>query len=190
MVVGIGFWLLEPAARRTPSWKTRPLPTSARARGVDPLDLFLDLALQEDFETFYTVYILNMDEAGVEELITNDGTLVSLSDAGAHNALLCDAAYAMHLLSHWVRDKEVFDLPTAIRKVTSDPAEVYGIVDRGRLVPGAFADMILFDPDRLRITGTERHHDLPAGGERLLRRAPGLLGTWVNGVQVFDGWII
>ena len=167
--------------------ENRTVADVARTRGVDPLDLFLDLALQEDFETFYTVYILNMDDAGVEELITNDGTLVSLSDAGAHNALLCDAAYAMHLLSYWVRDKGIFDLPTAIRKVTSDPAEVYGIIDRGRLVPGAFADMILFDPDNLRITGMERHHDLPAGGERLLRRAPGLLGTWVNGVQVFDG---
>ena len=182
-------WVLVTRAGRSENaeLENQTVADIAQARGVDPLDLFLDLALQEEFETFYTFFILNMDEAGVEELITNDGTLVSLSDAGAHNALLCDAAYAMHLLSHWVRDRGVFDLPTAIRKVTSDPANVYGIVDRGRLVPGAFADMILFDPDRLRITGTERHHDLPAGGERLLRRAPGLLGTWVNGVQVFDG---
>ena len=182
-------WILVTRAGRSENadLENRTVADIARARGVDPLDLFLDLALQEDFETFYTFYILNMDEAGVEELITNDGTLVSLSDAGAHNALLCDAAYAMHLLSHWVRDRGVFDLPTAIRKVTGDPADVYGLVDRGSLVHGSFADMILFDPDNLRITGTERHHDLPAGGERLLRRAPGLLGTWVNGVQVFDG---
>ena len=156
-------WVLVTRAGRSENagLEGRTVADIAKARGVDPLDLFLDLALQEDFETFYTFYILNMDEAGVEELITNDGTLVSLSDAGAHNALLCDAAYAMHLLSHWVRDKGVFDLPTAIRKVTSDPADVYGLEDRGSLVPGSFADMILFDPDNLRITGTERHHDLP-----------------------------
>ncbi len=159
----------------------------AEARGVDPLDLFFDLSLEEDFKTIFTIYILNMVEEGVEELISNDGTLISLSDAGAHNSLLCDAAYAMHLFSHWVREKGVFDLPTAIRKVTSDPADVYGFVDRGRLTEGAYADMILFDPDKLRVTGMERHFDLPAGGERLLRRAPGLLGTWVNGVRVFDG---
>ena len=121
-------------------------------RGVDPLDLFLDLALEEDFETVYTFYVLNMDEEGVAELITNDGTLVSLSDAGAHNSLLCDAGYAMHLLSHWVREKGAFDLPSAIRKVTSDPANVYGFLDRGRLTPGAHADMILFDPDTLTVT--------------------------------------
>ena len=47
--------------------------------------------------------------------------------------------------------------------------------------------MILFDPDTITITKMERHFDLPAGGERLLRRAPGLHGTWVNGVRVFDG---
>ena len=78
-------------------------------------------------------------------------------------------------------------LPTAIRKLTSDPADAYGSLDRGRLTPGAWADMILFDPDTVTITNMERHFDLPAGGERLLRRAPGLHGTWVNGVRVFDG---
>jgi len=159
----------------------------AAERGADPLDLFLDLSLEEDFATKYTLYLLNMEEDSVGELLGNDGTLISLSDAGAHNSLLCDAGYAMHLLGHWVRERHLFDLPTAIRKVTSDPAQVFGIIDRGQLTPGAWADMILFDPEVIQITKMERHFDLPAGGERLLRQAPGLLGTWVNGVQVFDG---
>ncbi|MFP6747777.1 MAG: amidohydrolase family protein [Alphaproteobacteria bacterium] len=159
----------------------------AAERGVDPFDLFLDLCLEEDFATKYTFFLLNMEEEGVAPLLLNDGTLISLSDAGAHNSLLCDAGYAMYLFGHWTRDKGLFDLATAIRKVTSDPADAFGIVDRGQLTPGAWADMILFDPDTICITKMERHFDLPAGGERLLRRAPGLLGTWVNGVQVFDG---
>jgi N-acyl-D-aspartate/D-glutamate deacylase len=128
-----------------------------------------------------------MEEEGVAPLLLNDGTLISLSDAGAHNSLLCDAGYAMYLFGHWTREKGLFDLVTAIRKVTSDPADAFGIMDRGQLTPGAWADMILFDPDTISITKMERHFDLPAGGERLLRRAPGLMGTWVNGVQVFDG---
>ena len=159
----------------------------AAERGMDPLDVFLDLGLEEDFGTKYTLFMLNMDEDGVAELLVNDGTLISLSDAGAHNAMLCDAGYAMYLLGHWVRERGLFDLPTAIRKVTSDPADAYGIVDRGRLVPGAWADMILFDPETITITKMEQHFDLPAGGERLMRRVPGLHGTWVNGVRVFDG---
>jgi len=159
----------------------------AARRGEEPLDVFFDVALEDELETYFTLYMLNMDEEGVAELIRNDGTLVSLSDAGAHNSLLCDAGFGMHLLGHWVRETGTFDLPAAVRKVTSDPARLYGMVDRGRLVPGAFADMVLFDPDTVGITALERHFDLPAGGERLLRRAPGLHGTWVNGVQVFDG---
>ena len=165
----------------------RTIADIAAERGADPLDVFLDLGLEEDFQTKYTFYMLNMEEDGVAELLVNDGTLISLSDAGAHNALLCDAGYAMYLFGRWVRERGLFDLATAIRKVTSDPAEAYGIIDRGRLAPGAWADMILFDPDTIRITKMERHFDLPAGGERLLRRAPGLRGTWVNGVRVFDG---
>ena len=159
----------------------------AEERGEDPFDTFLEIGLEENFATKFSFYILNMDEDGVAEIIANDGTLISLSDAGAHNALLCDAGYAMHLFGHWTRDKGLFDLPTAIRKVTSDPANTYGIVDRGVLKLGSWADMILFDPDKIHITKMSRHYDLPAGGERLLRKAPGLHGTWVNGIQVFDG---
>ena len=165
----------------------RTIKDIAIERGQDPFDTFLDIGLEENFGTKFTFYMLNMEEAGVAEIIANDGTLISLSDAGAHNSLLCDAGYAMHLFGHWVREKGLFDLPTAIRKVTSDPADVYGILDRGRLTPGAWADMILFDPEEIHITNMSRHFDLPGGGERLLRSAPGLKGTWVNGVQVFDG---
>jgi N-acyl-D-amino-acid deacylase len=165
----------------------RTIAEIAAAQGRDPLDVFLDLALDEDLQTLFTGRILNVEEDKVGDILRNDGALVSLSDAGAHNTFLCDAGYAMYLFGRWVRELRALDLQTAIRKVTSDPADVYGIVDRGRLGPGAHADMILFDPDTIGITKMERHRDMPAGGERLLRRAPGLHGTWVNGVRVFDG---
>ena len=165
----------------------RSIADIAAAQGRDPIDVFFDLGVEEDLKTVFTGRILNVDEDKVGEILRNDGALVSLSDAGAHNTLLCDAGYAMYLYGRWVRELGAMDLPTAVRKLTSDPADVYGIIDRGRLNVGAFADMILFDPDTITITRTERHRDMPAGGERLLRRAPGLLGTWVNGVRVFDG---
>jgi N-acyl-D-amino-acid deacylase len=165
----------------------RTIAEIADAKGCDPLDAFLDLGLDEDLQTIFTGRILNVDEDKVADILRNDGALVSLSDAGAHNTFLCDAGYAVYLFARWVRELRALDLPTAIRKVTSDPADVYGILDRGRLVPGAHADMILFDPETISITKMSRHRDMPAGGERLLRSAPGLKGTWVNGVQVFDG---
>ncbi|HZK89421.1 MAG TPA: amidohydrolase family protein [Stellaceae bacterium] len=176
------------AARpRNAALEGRTITEIAAAQGRDPLDAFLDLALDEDLQTLFTGRILNVEEDRVGDILRNDGALVSLSDAGAHNTFLCDAGYAMYLFGRWVRELRALDLPTAIRKVTSDPADVYGILDRGRLVPGAQADMILFDPETIGITKMERHRDMPAGGERLLRRAPGLHGTWVNGVRVFDG---
>ena len=165
----------------------RTIAEIAAEQGRDPVDVFFDLGLEEDFRTTFTGRILNNEEDAVGRMLTNDGVLISLSDAGAHNTFLCDAGYAMYLYGRWVREVGLFDLPTAIRKVTSDPADVYGLIDRGRLTRGAWADMILFDPDTITITKMERHRDMPAGGERLLRRAPGLKCTWVNGVRVFDG---
>lgn len=75
----------------------------------------------------------------------------------------------------------------AVRELTSHPAKIYGIRDRGILMPGAWADMILFDPETVGIGAAERVHDLPAGESRIIRRPCGLVGVRVNGVQVHDG---
>ncbi|MFO0987015.1 MAG: amidohydrolase family protein [Alphaproteobacteria bacterium] len=165
----------------------RTIAEIAAARGADPFDAFLDIGLADALETTFTAKLLNAEEDKVEEILAVDGNLVSLSDAGAHHTFFCDAGFGMYFLGHWVREKKRFTLPRAIKKLSSDLADIYGLPDRGRLAPGAWADMILFDPDEIRVGKTERVADLPAGGARLVRRAPGLLGTWVNGVRVFDG---
>lgn len=165
----------------------RTIAEIAKDRGQDPVDAFLDLGLEEGLETVFTAKLLNVEEDKVAELLQDTGCLVSLSDAGAHHTFFCDAGFGMHFLGRWVRDKRLFDLPTAVRKLTSDLADIYGLIDRGRLVSGAWADMILFDPEEIRVTRPERVTDLPANGTRLIRHAPGLKGTWVNGVKVFDG---
>ncbi|WP_416899069.1 MAG: amidohydrolase family protein [Minwuia sp.] len=159
----------------------------AERRGADPLDAFLDLALVEDLRTVFTAKLLNVEEDRVAELLSMPGNLVSLSDAGAHHTLFCDAGFGIHFLSHWVRETGRFSLPEAIAKLTSEPARIYGLEGRGELTVGAAADFILFDPAELALSGTIKLKDLPAGGERLVRRAPGLKGTFVNGVRVHDG---
>ncbi len=77
-------------------------------------------------------------------------------------------------------------LEEGIRRLTSEPAGIYGIRDRGRLTEGAHADLLLFDPQRVGRTESRRVFDLPAGAARLTTDATGVHGVWVNGERVVD----
>ena len=159
----------------------------ATQRGVDPVDLLFDLALDEQLETVFSAKLLNADDDYVEPLLTHEASLVSLSDAGAHLAFLCDAGYGMTLLNHWTRERPVFALEEAVRQLTSLPASIYGIRNRGVLRPGACADLMLFEPDELAVSKLQQVSDLPAGESRMIRQGQGMHGVWVNGEQVWDG---
>ncbi len=172
---------------RHPELEGETVAALAAARGIDPVDLFFDLALEEELATVFTAKLTNVAEDGVAELLRDPASLISLSDAGAHLTFMCDAGFGLHLLGHWVRERGVLELAEAVHALTAKPAEVYGIKDRGRIAPGAWADMILFDPDTVGIGRAERVRDLPGGASRLVRAPTGLHGVWVNGVLVHDG---
>jgi N-acyl-D-aspartate/D-glutamate deacylase len=159
----------------------------ARARGADPLDAMLDLAIEEDLDTEFSALLLNSDEQAVAELLRHPYSLVSLSDAGAHLTLFNDAGYGLHLLGHWVRDLKVLSLEEAVRRLTGHPAEVFGIQDRGALKPGYHADLMLFDPATVNRGPKKRVQDLPGGGARLITPPIGVHGVWVNGTRIADG---
>lgn len=144
----------------------------------------LDLALSEDLDTVFSAVLLNSDEEAVARMLRHPASLVSLSDAGAHLTFFNDAGFGLHLLGHWVRERGVLELAEAVRKLTSEPAELFGIRDRGRVVPGAWADLLLFDPARVDRGPKQRVHDLPGGGARLTTAAVGVHGVWVNGIRV------
>ena len=170
-----------------PELEGRTVTALAEDRGVDPLDLFLDLALSEQLATVYNAKLLNVVDEDVAAMLRHPDSLISLSDAGAHLTFFCDAGYGLHLFGRWVRERDCFTLGEAVRELTSRPAEIYGIRDRGRLTPGAWADMILFDPATVGIGAAERVSDLPAEQSRYIRRPAGMHGVWVNGVLVHDG---
>jgi N-acyl-D-aspartate/D-glutamate deacylase len=111
---------------------------------------------------------------------------VALSDAGAHLSFLCDAGFGLHLFGHWVRERGDLTLEAAVKRVTSDVADAYRIKDRGRLVPGAWADLLLFDPKTVARGAKRRVHDLPTGASRLDTPPVGVHGVWVNGVRTVD----
>ena len=158
----------------------------ARARGTDPLDAMLDLAIAEDLDTEFSALLLNSDEQAVAELLRHPHSLVSLSDAGAHLTLFNDAGFGLHLLGHWVREKKVLTLQEAARKLTVDPAAVFGIKDRGSLKTGNHADLMLFDPAIVNRGPKKRIQDLPGGGARLITPPVGVHGVWVNGTRIAD----
>ena len=159
----------------------------ASATGRDPVDVYCDLAVDEDLQTTMVGRFLNTDDNGVAEILKHRSGVVSLSDAGAHLIFMCDAGFATHFLGHWVREQGTFSLADGIRRLTSHPAALYGIRDRGRIAPGAHADLLLFDPDMIGMSGPERVGDLPGGGLRTIRKPKGIHGVWVNGTRVFDG---
>jgi len=161
----------------------RPVSELARAAGRDPLDWFFDLPL----DTPLIAKLFQNNDAGVAPLLKHESGVVALSDAGAHLMFLCDAGFGLHFLKHWVRETGTFTLPEAVRRLTSDPAAKYRIPDRGRIVPGVWADLLLFDPATVGTSALERRRDLPAGGARMIRRPEGVHGVWVNGTQVHDG---
>lgn len=160
----------------------------ARRRGCDPVDAFFDLSLEEDLQTVFVGKLLNADDEGVAPILRHPSGVIALSDAGAHLSFMCDAGYGLHFLAHWVRERGDFDLVEGIRRLTSHPADLYGIPDRGRIAPGAWADLLLFDPKTVGISKPLRVSDLPAGATRTIREPKGLVGQWVNGVRVYgDG---
>ncbi len=161
----------------------KPVSELARAAGRDPLDWFFDLPL----DTPLIAKLFQNNDAGVAPLLKHDSGVLALSDAGAHLIFMCDAGFGLHFLKHWVRENKTFTLQEAVRRLTSDPAAKYRIPDRGRIAPGAWADMLLFDPATVGISVLESRKDLPAGGARMIRHPVGVHGVWVNGTQVHDG---
>jgi N-acyl-D-aspartate/D-glutamate deacylase len=158
----------------------------ARERGQDPWDCFLDLGLDGELDAMFDCRLFNIDEDEVRRLLRHPYAAVALSDAGAHLSFLCDAGFGLHLFGHWARERGDLTLEQAVQSVTSAVARACRITDRGALVPGAWADLILFDPRTVGRGEKRRVNDLPTGASRLDTPAVGLHGVWVNGVRTLD----
>jgi N-acyl-D-amino-acid deacylase len=156
----------------------------ARAAGKDPLELMLDLALDENLDTVFSALLLNSDEAAVGRMLKHPCSLVSLSDAGAHLTFFNDAGFGLHLLGHWVRELGVLTLAEAVWRLCGQPAQLFGVAERGALKVGYHADLLLFDPATVDRGPSRRVFDLPGGNPRLTTRAVGVQGVWVNGVRI------
>lgn len=167
-----------------PSENERPLVEVAAEHGKDPVDYSIDLALETDLKSRVRMATLNYGEDEVRDLLTDKNTVLGLSDAGAHASQLCDACQPTDLLQHWVREKKVLSLEEAVRMLTSRPAEVFGIKDRGKLAEGKPADVVVLDPDTVAAGPLQRVNDLPSGADRLIADAFGINAVIVNGTLI------
>jgi N-acyl-D-aspartate/D-glutamate deacylase len=179
-------FVTQTAQARNKSFEGNCIHNLAREAGTHPLDFMLDLSLSEGLDTLFTGTLLNSDEEAVGRMLRDPNSIVSLSDAGAHLTFLCDAGFGLHLLGHWSRDLDALSTEHAVRKLTAEPAALFGIRDRGTIAPGQCADLLLFDPAAVGRGKPQRVFDLPAGGSRLTTPGLGVHSVWVNGERIAD----
>jgi N-acyl-D-amino-acid deacylase len=163
----------------------RTVEAIAEERNKDPLDIFFDLALADDLNIQYTIQ--QYHEEGNRQLVSDSRTMIGLAEGGAHVNMLCDAGYCTYLLGTWVRERRAMSLEQAIKRITSEPADFFGISDRGRLKAGLPADIAIFDEHRVGSAKRARmQNDLPGGGRRLVMPAEGIEYTIVNGDVLYE----
>ncbi len=166
----------------TPSAEGRSVRDLAAERGVHPIDVLLDLAAADGFETQVATAMANADDDCIAAQLREPGVMIGASDAGAHVQYNTDSCYAVWTLQHWVRERRVLPLEQAIKMLTADQADLFAFVDRGRVELGLAGDLVLFDPDRVGTTRVRYVADQPAGGTRLVTDAVGIAASVVNGV--------
>ena len=166
------------------SGEDRLLRDVAAERGMEPVDLMIELSLQKDFNQFFRQPAANENQGDVLEMIQHPRSVVTFSDSGAHVSQIMDSSLQTHLLGHWVREKEALSLEDAVRQLTYNTATQWGMHDRGLIREGMNADLVVFDPDTVGPEMPEVVHDLPAGAKRLKQVAKGIKNTVVNG-EVF-----
>jgi N-acyl-D-amino-acid deacylase len=162
------------------------VPDMARALNKDEIDAMLDLAVDEDLEAGFRFLGGNADSRLMSKVVQAPHVLVGLSDAGAHIDQLCNAGVPSYLLEEWVRNRHVLSLEQAVRRLTAEPAEFFGLQTKGRIAAGMDGDLVLFDPERVKLCPQEWTSDLPSGRPRIVERAEGFAYTIVGGQIVFD----
>ncbi len=181
--------LLECFTAETKALEGRRIGDIAEERGADAFDTLIDIALTDDLLTAFTSPTPIESDADWEARVAvwRDGrAVIGASDAGAHLDLLGTFNYTTHVLATAVRERGVVDLEEAVHLISQVPAELYGIVDRGVIAEGAFADLVIFDPDTVGPRDLHTRFDLPGGASRIYGEADGISHVLVNGVVVVE----
>jgi N-acyl-D-aspartate/D-glutamate deacylase len=162
----------------------------AQREGRTPDEVVYDLMLENDGRELLLFPLLNYGGGSydaIHEMITDPITVQGLGDGGAHCGIVCDASMTTYLLSHWVRDRARgprIPLELAVQRLTTGPADLYGLADRGVLAPGYRADVNVIDFEHVALDRPEMVYDLPAGAGRMVQHSTGYVETLVAGETV------
>ena len=163
----------------------------AKARGVSPMEEAYDRLLDDDGHAILLGAMANFENNSLDtigELMRRDDVVLGLGDGGAHYGMICDSSFPTYLLAHWARDRDKgrLSVAEAVRELTSVPARVAGLADRGRIAVGYKADLNVIDHAALRLHKPVIAHDLPAGGRLLDQTAEGYVATVVSGEVIAE----
>ena len=150
-------------------------------RGVRPVEVIIDTALEKGLKRFFYYPLTNNLDSGTTELLKSPYTVTCFTDSGAHILQVLDVVLPVDLLSYWAREAKVLSLEQAVRMLSFLPATRWGFHDRGLLREGFAADINVFDWERLGLDNLEVRADLPADCKRLFVKAVGFDATLVNG---------
>jgi len=160
------------------------LAAHAARRGVGVAEAFLQLCDERDGRVLVNWPFLNDDLGAVEGMLRHPASVLGLADAGAHVGMIMDSSQPTFFLTYWIRDRGLMSMGEAVRRLTSDTADLFSLPDRGVLRPGAFADVNVVDLEGMRLPQPTYVHDFPNGAGRYVQTASGYDATIVNG-QVF-----
>jgi N-acyl-D-aspartate/D-glutamate deacylase len=164
------------------------LKTEADAAGEHWSETFLRLSRESNGKGLFNFRMFSASLKEQADLFKSDNIYPGLGDAGAHVSQIMDAGWSSFVLSHWYRDSGNFTISEAVQKMTSGPARVLGLEDRGILQVGKRADINVFDADKVAELQPELVHDFPHGAPRYIQKATGFKTTLVNGqVSLVDG---
>ena len=175
----------------SPDYTTPPdqnLEAVAEANNEHWVETFVRLSDETDGRALFNLRMFNQSLKELGDLFKSDHIFPSLGDAGAHVSQIMDAGWSSFILSYWIREAGIYSLGEGIRRMTSGPARVLGLKDRGALQPGLRADINVFDPDRVAERQPVLVHDFPGGAPRYIQKSMGYKTTIVNGeVTLVDG---
>jgi len=181
------FTIAEAFTAETRAYEGRTVGEVAHERVVAPFDALLDIVVADGLRTGLRPELPAEDDAtwtARADVWRDPRAVVGASDAGAHLDMFCMAGYSTFLVGPAVRDLGLLGIEEAVRLLTDVPARLYGLEGRGRIEPGAHADLVVFDPATVG-PGRERTlDDLPGGASRLVVESAGVERVLVAGTEI------